>query len=55
MSDQPRPEQVRTDHTRRTLPIADSRAVWAHTRELMGSHRGLLGRVLGLHLSLIHI
>ncbi len=49
MSDQTRPTQARTDHTRRTLPIADSRAVWEHTRELMGSHRGLLGRVLGLH------
>ena len=40
---------MNTDPTRRTLPVADSRAVWAHTRELMGTHRRLLGQVLGLH------
>ena len=40
---------MNTDPTRRTLPVADSRAVWAHTRELMGTHRRLLAQVLGLH------
>lgn len=38
-----------TDHARRTLPIADMRAVVRHTRTLMGTHRRLLTQVLVLH------
>ncbi|WP_270886249.1 ABC transporter ATP-binding protein [Pedococcus sp. 5OH_020] len=38
-----------TDHARRTLPVADSAAVWRHTRGLVSAHRRLLARVLGLH------
>jgi ABC-type multidrug transport system fused ATPase/permease subunit len=38
-----------TDHARRTLPIADSRAVWRETRALAVRHRALVARVLGLH------
>ena len=40
---------MNTDHTRRTLPIADSRAVWRETRMLAATHRGLVTRVLALH------
>ncbi|TPG19040.1 ABC transporter ATP-binding protein [Pedococcus bigeumensis] len=40
---------MNTDPTRRTLPIADSRAVWRETRALAATHRGLVARVLGLH------
>ena len=40
---------MKTDHARRTLPIADMAGVWRHTRELMRSHRGLLAQVLVLH------
>ena len=38
-----------TDHTRRTLPVADTRAVWAHTRALAAEHRRLIVQVLVLH------
>ncbi|TWP36157.1 ABC transporter ATP-binding protein [Leekyejoonella antrihumi] len=37
------------DTTRRTLPIADTDAVRAHTARLMRRHRGVLTRVIGLH------
>lgn len=38
-----------TDHARRTLPVADRRSVWRHTRSLMTEHRRLFSQVLGLH------
>jgi len=40
---------VITDHARRTLPVADMRAVWRHTGSLAREHRGLVVRVLVLH------
>ena len=39
----------RTDHAARTLPIAASATVRAHTKVLMRDHRRPLSRVLGWH------
>jgi ABC-type multidrug transport system fused ATPase/permease subunit len=39
----------RTDHAARTLPIASSSTVWAHTKVLMREHRGPLAVVLAWH------
>ena len=39
----------RTDHAARTLPIASSATVWAHTKVLLRDHRGPLVVVLGWH------
>jgi ABC-type multidrug transport system fused ATPase/permease subunit len=40
---------MRTDHARRTLPIADMAAVVRHARGLAAEHRRYLALVLGLH------
>jgi ABC-type bacteriocin/lantibiotic exporter with double-glycine peptidase domain len=39
----------RTDHAARTLPIASSSTVLAHTKVLMRDHRGPLAAVLAWH------
>lgn len=41
--------KMRTDHARRTLPIADMAAVVRHARRLAAEHRRYLALVLGLH------
>ena len=41
--------KMRTDHARRTLPIADMAAVVRHARGLAAEHRRYLALVLGLH------
>lgn len=45
----PRPTVAQTDPLRRTLPVAEPAAVWAHTKGLLRHHRGELGAVIVLH------